>query len=154
MKARVAIATIGGAAVLGLVVGLVLKLGQPQVDVNSASRQIGSLLLVMNGHAQSATDIDQGTAAAAALQTMAARARENGAAPINGLAINNAYLALGLTKATTKNGEEIASFQAPTDAWVFEYVAPPQAGWAHVSAIAIVNAQTGQVVQFSTDEHN
>lgn len=91
---------------------------------------------------------------AAALRTIATQGAANGAPTVQGYAVTSAYHAIGLMRARTMDGRSVASFDHPEDAWVVEFSAPPQLGWAHVSAFAIVDARTGKVLSYSEEKTN
>lgn len=151
MKTRVAIAAISAAAALGLFLGVTLKHGSSQV----VSAQVGSLMIWRVADAsQGSNEIDQSTAVARALSTMTLQDQSNGKTPVKGYTIRHANRVAGLKKATTTAGSEIVMFSQPADAWVIEFSAPTQAGWANVSAIAVIDAKTGEVRQFSENMHN
>lgn len=65
----------------------------------------------------------------------------------------NAYITV-IMRARTMDGRSESEFDHPQDAWVLEYAAPPQLGWAHVSAFAIVDGRSGKVMSFSEDKTN
>ncbi|HET9848400.1 MAG TPA: hypothetical protein VFR68_07585 [Candidatus Dormibacteraeota bacterium] len=108
----------------------------------------------MQGHPGVAHDIDQDTAVAAALKSIATQGAANGAPSVQGYTLTSAYHAVGLLRARTMDGRETWSSDRPVDAWVLEFVAPPQLGWAHVSAFAVVDARTGNVESHSEEKTN
>lgn len=52
------------------------------------------------------------------------------------------------------DGRGMWSSDRPENAWVLEFAAPPQLGWAHVSAFAIVDARSGNVISDSEVKNN
>jgi hypothetical protein len=150
MKARIAIIAVAAALFLGLIVGTMARLSQPSLD----SLKVGSLDLVMATSASATNDIDEATAINTALRTIAEQARSNGAVIVSGYVLTSGYHATGLVKATTSSGAVYTTFSRPRDVWVLEFSAPAQAGWAYVSAIAVIDAQTGEVMQLSEHKHN
>jgi hypothetical protein len=130
---------------------LIVMLGQRGPDI---TRQVGTLVLVLQGHPEAAGDIDQIAAVSIAIATMTGQDASNGATPVTGYRVTSAYHAIGLVRATTKDGRHVASWGDPKDVWVLEFVAPPQQGWAHVSAFAIIDARSGKVESFSESKTN
>ena len=126
--------------------GAIVKVRQPTPDI---TKQVGPFVLVMQGHPEAAHDIDQDTAVAAALRSIATQGAANSAPAVQGYSLTSAYHAVGLMRASTTDGRGTYSSDRPADAWVLEFVAPPQLGWAHVSAFAVVDARSGKVISFS-----
>jgi hypothetical protein len=130
---------------------LIVRLGQPATDI---TRQVGTLVLVLKGHPEAGNDLDENTAVSMAMATMSGQGAANGATPVTGYQVTSAYHAIGLVRASTKDGREVASWGDPKDVWVLEFAAPPQQGWAHVTAFAIIDARSGTVESFSESETN
>jgi len=116
--------------------------------------KVGSFVLVLEGHPEATNDIDEDTAVSAALATLQSQAVQNHEALPTGLTLRSGHHGFGLTRVRTADGKETGTFGRPLDAWVLEFSAPPQQGWAHVSAFAVVDATNGHVVSASVDEHN
>ena len=135
-----------------MVVGglIVLEVKQP----GDITKKLGALGLVVQGHPEAINDIDQREAVAAALGTIQARNLENGATPVAGYRLTSADHEFGLTGATAKDGHSRATWGNPKDVWVLEFAAPPQQGWAHVSAFVIIDASSGKVESFSEAKTN
>jgi hypothetical protein len=130
---------------VAIAIGLIVK-SKPSPDI---TKQVGSVVLVLQGHPDAAHDIDQDAAVAAALRSMASQDAANGAPTVQGYTVTTAYHAVGLMRARTTDGRSMYSSDRPEDAWVLEFAAPPQLGWAHVSAFVIVDARTGRVISQS-----
>ena len=136
---------------IGLLIGALLKLHPSPPNI---TKQVGTFVLVMQGHPEAAQDIDQDTAVAAALRSISTQGAANGAPAVQGYRLTSAYHAVGLMRARTMDGRSESDFDRPQDAWVLEFAAPSQLGWAHVSAFAIVDARSGKVVSFSEEKTN
>jgi hypothetical protein len=144
-------AAVAGVGLFAIVGGLIVfEVRQP----GDLTKKLGALVLIVQGHPEAVTDIDQGEAVAAALGTIQARNLENGATPVTGYRLTSAYHAFGLTRATTKDGRSTATWNDPKDVWVLEFAAPPQQGWAHVSAFVVIEARGGAVESFSEAKTN
>lgn len=65
---------------------------------------------------------------------------------VNGFSLVSAHFAPGVRRVVTADGQALFTTTDPLDAWVFEFVAPAQKGYAIVRATAIVDAHTGVVV--------
>ena len=118
------------------------------------AKKLGSLVLIVQGHPEAVNDIDQREGVAAAPGSIQARNLENGAIPVTGYRLTSAYHAFGLTRATTRDGRTTATWGDPKDVWVLEFAAPPQQGWAHVSAFVVIDARSGNVDSFSEAKNN
>ncbi|TMC29229.1 MAG: hypothetical protein E6J32_07875 [Chloroflexi bacterium] len=147
---RRTIAAVAGCllAIIGGVV--VLEVKQP----GDITKKLGSLVLIVQGHPEAVNDIDQREAVAAALGSIQARNLENGAIPVTGYRLTSAYHAFGLTRATTRDGRSTATWGDPKEGWALEFAAPPQQGWAHVSAFVVIDARSGNVDSFSEAKNN
>ncbi len=111
-------------------------------------------MLVLQGHPEAVHDIDESAAVSIAMATMSVQDAGNGATAVTGYRVTSAYHAIGLVRATTKDGRGVASWGEPKDVWVLEFAAPPQQGWAHVTAFAIVDARNGKLESFSESKTN
>lgn len=152
-RRRTVAVAVGAAVILiGVLVIALVKLRQS--PATGFTQQVGSFVLTLEGHPEAASDIDQNTAISTALATMTAQDAENGAPGATGYRVTSAYHAFGLVRATTRDGKEVASWREPKDVWVLEFAAPPQQGWAHVRAFAIIDAPTGKVESFSETKTN
>ena len=100
------------------------------------------------------TDIDQGEAVSKALVFMQVGDLANARNPVSGYRLTSAHHAFGLSRATTKDGRSTATWGEPKDVWVLEFSAPPQHGWAHVSAFVIIDARSGKVESYSESQSN
>lgn len=151
MRVRIATFVIGGAALVGLATGIVFRFPHsPRLE----TRQVGSLVLVVDAHAQAAGDIDQATAVRRALQTISTQAQANGAPVVRGYTLTYGYHAAGLTKAATASGDVFSTYSQPRDVWVLQFSAPAQGGWANVTAVAVIDAQDGKLIQFGENKTN
>src|SRR5438105_15294642 len=109
---RRTIAAVAGCllAIIGGVV--VLEVKQP----GDITKKLGALVLIVQGHPEAVTDIDQREAVAVALGTIQARNLANGATPVTGDKLTSAYHALGLTRAMTQDARSTATWNDPEDA--------------------------------------
>ncbi len=140
----------GGLVLIGGAIAAVLTLSD---RAHLDSRQVGVLTLYLSGQGDGANDIDQAAAVNISLNSIATQAASNGAPVVGGYTLTKAYHAFGLRKAI-RGSQTFASFDQPKDVWVLEFSAAPQGGWKHVSAVAIVDARTGKIEEFSEDKHN
>ena len=151
MTTRRTVAAVAGVCLLAIAGGLIVfEVKQP----GDITKKLGALVLIVQGHPEAVTDIDQREAVAVALGTIQARNLANGATPVTGYKLTSAYHAFGLTRAMTKDGLSTATWNDPKDVWVLEFVAPPQQGWAHVSAFVVIDAGRGTVESFSEEKNN
>lgn len=65
---------------------------------------------------------------------------------VHGLRIADSRLAGALARVEDATGRIVHTNSDPRDAWVFQFDGPAQNGFAHVLALVIVDAQTGEVV--------
>lgn len=150
MARRNAIAIVS-VCLLVIIAGVfLLEVKQP----GDITKKIGALAVILQGHPEAVTDIDQGEAVSKALDFMQAGDLANARIPVTGYRLSSAYHAFGLSKATTKDGRAMASWAEPKDVWVLEFVAPPQQGFAHVSAFVVVDASSGKVESYSEGKTN
>ena len=148
MARRHAVAII---CLLAIIAGvLLLEVKQP----GDITKKIGALVVILQGHPEAVTDIDQGEAVSKALVFMQVGDLANARIPVSGYRLTSAYHAFGLTRATTKDGRSTATWDGPKDVWVLEFGAPPQHGWAHVSAFVIIDARSGKVDSYSELQNN
>jgi hypothetical protein len=151
MPHRNAIGAIVAVCFLAIVAGVfLLEVKQP----GDITKKIGALIVILQGHPEAVTDIDQREAVSKALAFMQAGDLANARNPVSGYRLTSAYHAFGLTRATTKDGRSTATWDGPKDLWVLEFGAPPQHGWAHVSAFVIVDARSGKIESYSEMQNN
>jgi hypothetical protein len=73
---------------------------------------------------------------------------------VSGLAVVGAYHDPAVLTVVDSQGNPAFSTGWPMNAWVFWMTAPPQAGFLHVDALAIVDAITGKVDGAQVRMHN
>ena len=148
---RNAIVGVAGAFLLVILGGVtVVALKRP----GDITQKLGAVVLIIQGHPEAVNDIDQSAAVAKALTFMQIGDLANARNSVSGYRVTSASHAFGLSQATTKDGHSTASWGEPKDVWVLELAAPPQHGWAHVSAFVIVDARSGKIDSYSEDQHN
>jgi hypothetical protein len=62
-----------------------------------------------------------------------------------GLAMTRIYKTSSAASVTDSNGDVLTLDPAPASAWVVEFVAPPDTTWKSVTALAVVNVDSGGV---------
>lgn len=121
--------------------GFLVSAGANHSTGSTLTHHLANFSVVEEANAKAPVPVPQETAQQNALQILSGLD-----ATVTGFRVQDAYHAAALLKVSDVTGRILHTSSTPEDAWVFKYTAPRQKHYLHVTALVVVDAPTGRVL--------